>query len=120
MKSPHKKIEYTVDAKDRVLGRVAVEIATLLQGKATAAYEQSQAGNAIVFVKNAGKIKVSGNKMKGKMYYRHSGYIGSMKSKSLEEVMEKDATEPIRKAVYNMLPKNRLRKTRMARLKIEA
>lgn len=118
-KSPHKKIEHVIDAKGKILGRLASEVAVLLQGKATAEYEQSAAGSAMVFIKNAGQIKVSGNKLKGKKYYHHSGYIGSMKSKTLEEVMAKDSTEPIRRAVYNMLPKNRLRKVRMNHLKIE-
>lgn len=118
--NPHKKIEYRIDASGKILGRLATEVAALLQGKNLPSYEPNQIGTAIVFVNNAAKIKVSGNKVKDKKYYHHSGYLGSMKARSFEEVMEKDSTETIRKAVYNMLPKNRLRRFRMNRLKIES
>jgi len=119
-KSPHNKVEYTLDATDQILGRFAVEIATLLQGKNLPTYEPNQAGNAIVKVTNIAKMKISGNKAKDKVYYHHTGYMGHLKEKSYEEMFAKDPTEVLRMAVYNMLPKNRLRQVRLNRLKMKA
>lgn len=115
-----KSEEYSFDASEHVLGRLATEVATILQGKHKANYTPNKAGDDRVLVKNASKIKVTGNKEKGKIYYKHTGYMGHLKDRRLEEMRDKNPTEILRRAVYNMLPKNRLRAKRMKRLRIEA
>jgi len=112
-------MKYTIDAKDKILGRLASEAAVILQGKKDPSYEQRLPGKDEVIIKNSSKIKVSGDKAKQKIYYRHTGYIGHLKKQTFEQLFAKSPEKVIWKAVYNMLPKNRLRKDRMKRLKIE-
>jgi len=112
--------EFVFDASEYILGRLATEISIILQGKHEASYEPRLAGSDRVLVKNAGKIKVTGRKMKEKMYHRSSQRPGHLRSETLEGLLEKQPTEALRRAVYNMLPKNRLRQKRMNRLTIEA
>ena len=111
---------FEFDAEGQILGRLAAKIAGILQGKTDAAYEPRLAGNNIVIVKNAGKIKVSGNKEIQKEYYHHTGYQGHLRTKPFAEMRKRNPTRMLEYAVYNMLPKNRLRPTRMKRLKISA
>ncbi|MEZ4156891.1 MAG: 50S ribosomal protein L13 [Candidatus Paceibacterota bacterium] len=114
------KMTHTFDAGEFVLGRLATEIATILMGKHRADYTPNMPGTDRVVVTNAANVKVTGNKEKGKVYQRHTGFMGGLKERRLEEVRAKNPTEIIRMAVYNMLPKNKLRTMRMKRLKIEA
>lgn len=111
---------HLVDVKGKVLGRVATEIAEKLIGKHKPTYTPHIDGGDYVVVINAADIAVTGNKMDDKIYYSHSGFPGGLKKKSLGEMMEKKPTDVIKKAVYNMIPKNRLRSPRMNRLKIYA
>jgi len=112
--------EYTIDAKGKKLGRLASEIAMILQGKKVPAYNPKDEGDDSVIVKNASQMEVSGNKMKDKTYYRHSTRIGFLKKETMEEVWEKKGpAEVLRRAVSGMLPKNKLNIKRMKRLKIE-
>jgi large subunit ribosomal protein L13 len=111
---------HLVDAEGQILGRMATQIAVRLMGKDKPTYTPNFDGGDFVVVVNAAGIKVTGNKLEDKMYYRHSHQPGGLKKRSLSEMMEWDATEVIRLAVYNMLPKNKLRTDRMNRLKIYA
>jgi large subunit ribosomal protein L13 len=114
------KQEHVIDASNQILGRLATQIAVLLQGKNTPDYLPRNAGNTVVVVKNAAKIKLSGkNKAEQKVYYRHTGYMGHLRTAKYKELMEKDAKRVLEMAVFNMLPKNWLRQRRMNRLKIE-
>lgn len=112
--------QFEFDAANETLGRLAAKIAVILQGKTTAAYEPRLAGAAVVVVKNASKIKVSGKKEDQKEYYHHTGYQGHLRTKPLAEMRKTNPTRMLEYAVYNMLPKNRLRPGRMKRLKITA
>ena len=82
----------------------------MLRGKNRADFEPNRAGTARVIVVNTDKIRVTGNKMTQKIYHRHSGYLGNLKSARLEEMLAKDSRVVIREAVMGMLPKNRLRR----------
>ncbi len=111
---------HLLDAKGQVLGRLATKIATLLIGKHKKDYVPHQDVGDNIVVINAREVRVTGRKEKQKVYRRHSGYPGGLKSTTLGELREKDPTKIIKFAVYNMLPGNRLRKGRMIRLKIFA
>ena len=112
-------MEYIIDAKNKRLGRIASEIAVILQGKRNPAYEPRFSGGDRVLVKNAGLITLSGRKTKEKVYYKHTGPLGHLKVRSYEEMFKKNPGLVLRHAVGLMLPKNRLRKERMKRLVIE-
>lgn len=111
--------EYTFDAKNKKIGRLASEIALILQGKKSAFYEPRLAGSDKVIVNNVKDMAVTGNKLTQKFYYRHTGYMGHLKSKTLKQVMEADPKKVLRHAVERMLPKNSLRSKRMLRLVIK-
>lgn len=111
---------HLIDAKEQVLGRVASQIATLLIGKHKPTYTPHIDGGDFVVVINAGEIAVTGGKENKKVYYRHSNFPGGLKQMTFAEMMEKFPTRAIEKAVYNMLPKNKLRTERMNRLKLYA
>ena len=93
---------YVVDAENLVLGKVAVEIAKKLMGKDKVSYTPHVDGGDYVVVVNAEKIAVTGKKLTDKKYYRHSGYPGGLKTRSLEEMLAKKPTEVLRKAVERM------------------
>ena len=113
-------MDYTIDATNKNLGRLAVEVATILQGKKSPDYEPRLAGQDKVIVKNVTKMETTGNKMGGKIYHRHTGYMGHIKSETLEEVItKKGQAEALKRAVMRMLPKNRLQNPRIKRLVIE-
>jgi large subunit ribosomal protein L13 len=114
-----KKETYTIDAKDQVLGRLASQIATILRGKNKADFVPNKEGSDFVVVKNVEKIKVTGKKYTDKIYYRHSGYMGGLKQATFKEIFEKNPSQVLRKAVYGMLPKNKLRDEQIKRLKFE-
>jgi large subunit ribosomal protein L13 len=111
---------HLVDAKDQILGRLASEIAQKLIGKSKPTYTPHIDGGDHVVVINASEIAVTGNKEESKMYYRHSGFPGGLKEKSLGDLKRTYPTRIIEKAVFNMLPKNKLRSGRMTRLKVYA
>ena len=110
-------MEYTIDATNKILGRLATEIAVLLRGKNKPDFAPNKDIGDFIFVKNIEKIKVSGKKYDDKMYYRHSGYLGSLKETPYKKIFEKNPEEVLKKAVYGMLPKNKLRDKQIKRLK---
>ena len=110
---------YEIDAEGKILGKLAAEIAVKLMGKHKVSYTPHVDGGDFVVVTNAEKIAVTGNKLLAKKYYRHSGYPGGLKTRSLEEMLAKQPTEVIRKAVERMLPKNKLGSQMIGRLKID-
>lgn len=101
--------EYKIDAENKVLGRLASEVAVLLRGKNDPRFNPTEFSGNKVTVFNTDKIAVTGRKLKQKMYRRHSGYIGGLKEERLEQVMEKDSRRAVREAISGMLPKNRTR-----------
>ena len=112
-------MDYHIDAQNRILGRLASEIAKILQGKQHPSFEPRLEGKDKVIIRNASKIKVSGRKFEQKIYYRHTGYIGHLKKRKYSEKFKKNPAEILRRAVYMMLPKNKLRAKRIKRLLIE-
>jgi large subunit ribosomal protein L13 len=111
---------YVVDADGQTLGRLATRIADTLRGKDKAQYTPHVDTGDFVVVVNAEKVLVTGNKLDQKRYYRHSGYPGGLRSRTLREQLERRPTEVIRKAVKGMLPKNRLARQQLNKLKIYA
>lgn len=111
---------YVVDVAGKPLGRVAAKIASLLRGKHKKDFSPNQDAGDYVIVVNAEKIAVSGNKEKDKMYYRHSGYVGGLKSINFKHLIEKKPTEPLVLAVKGMLPKGRLGRGMLCNLKAYA
>lgn len=108
---------HQVDATGQVLGRLSTKIANLLRGKNKPGFTYNQDHGDEVIVSNADKIVVTGKKLETKKYWRHSGYPGNLKETKLSDKLQKSPEEVIRLAVYNMLPKNRLRKRWLKRLK---
>ena len=111
-------MKHVIDAKNKYLGRLATEIALILQGKKKVGYNPRILGDDKVLVTNAGEIKVSGRKKTQKIYYHHTGYMGHLRSLTYEQVVAKDPTHALRHAVRGMLPKNFLRDKRLRRLTI--
>jgi large subunit ribosomal protein L13 len=111
---------YVVDAEGQTLGRLATRIADTLRGKNKPQYTPHVDTGDFVVVVNAEKIHVTGNKLDQKLYYRHSGYPGGLKERTLREQLERRPTEVLRKAVKGMLPKNRLAAKQLTKLKIYA
>ena len=109
---------YLFDAEKKPLGRMATEIAKILSGRTKIDYKPNVDGGDSVVVINSDVLKVTGNKMQGKIYHRFSGYPSGITSLSLEEMIKRDSREVVKKAVYGMLPKNKLRKKMILRLKI--
>jgi len=109
---------YVVDLEDKVLGRMATEIAKVLRGKHKAIYTPSVDTGDFVIVLNAEKVRLTGNKLSQKMYHRHSGYTGGLTSISAGKRLEKTPEELIRKAVKGMLPKNKLGRQMFKKLKV--
>jgi large subunit ribosomal protein L13 len=107
-----------LDASEQVLGRLATEVARLLRGKHKAEFTPHLDTGDFVVVINADKVRVTGGKMEEKLYYRHSGKPGSLKSETLRERMEKYPERVIRDAVWGMLPKNRLGRQLLRKLKV--
>ena len=113
-----KKNWHLVDAEDKVLGRLAVKIATILSGKNKAQYSPNADLGDFVVVVNAEKVKVTGNKFSQKNYYHHTGYPGGLKTKSFEKMQEDSPEKIIEKAVKGMLPKNKLANQIIKKLKV--
>lgn len=106
---------HTIDASEKSLGRLASEVAALLRGKGSPDFERHKDGNDAVHVFNLDAVKLTGNKIDQKTYYRHSGYPGGLKETKLKKIMEKDPGDALKRAVYGMLPKNKLRVRAMRR-----
>lgn len=109
---------YLVDAKGKILGRLATKIAGLLSGKTKPVYTPSVDGGDFVVVINARHIRVTGKKEEGKIYYHHTGYPGGLKRQTFKELIEKKPEEVLRRAVKGMLPKNKLGRKMLKRLKV--
>jgi len=107
-RSDNKENWCVVDAKDQTLGRLASKVAYRIRGKHNPLFTPHVDTGDWIIVVNADKIRLTGNKLDDKKYYRHSGYVGSIKSVTAKELMEKKPEELIKKAVKGMLPKNRL------------
>ncbi|XP_015871338.3 uncharacterized protein LOC107408913 [Ziziphus jujuba] len=108
------------DAKGQVLGRLASQISTVIQGKDKPTYTPNRDDGDMCIVLNAKDICVTGRKLTNKVYHWHTGYVGHLKERSLKDQMAKDPTEVIRKAVLRMLPRNKLRDDRDRKLRIFA
>lgn len=109
---------FVIDASTMPLGRLAEVIADKLTGKSKVTFTPHVDNGDYVVVTNAKNLVVTGDKMVQKMYHHHSGYLGGMKSLRLEEVLEKDPSRAIKQAVQGMMPKNKLAKGRLARLRV--
>ena len=111
---------YVVDAEGQTLGRLATQIADTLRGKRKAQYTPHVDTGDFVVVVNAEKIRVTGKKLDEKLYHRHSGYPGGLRSRPLRDELERRPTEVLRKAVKGMLPRTRLGRAQLTKLKIYA
>jgi large subunit ribosomal protein L13 len=111
---------YVVDAEGKTLGRLATQIADALRGKRKPEYTPHVDTGDFVVVVNAEKVRVTGDKRAAKRYYRHSGYPGGMRSRTLGEMLERRPEEVIRLAVRGMLPRNRLGRKQLTKLKVYA
>jgi large subunit ribosomal protein L13 len=111
---------YVVDAEAKTLGRLATQIADALRGKGKPAYTPHVDTGDFVIVVNAEKVHVTGQKLDQKIYYRHSGYPGGLRERTLREQLERRPEEVLRKAVKGMLPKNKLASAQLRKLKIYA
>lgn len=120
-KSALKKVDrrwYLFDADGKILGRLATKIANLLRGREKPDFNYHLDQGNFVVVINTDKIKVTGKKKEGKIYQWSSGYLGHLKKEKLGELLKRDSREVLKRAVFRMLPKNRLRSKMMPRLKI--
>lgn len=111
---------YLVDAEGQTLGRLATEVAHRLRGKHKPQFTPHMDTGDYIVIVNAEKIRVTGNKMKDKIYHHHTGYIGNLKSISLEKLLQKSPERVIQKAVKGMLPKNSLGRQMFSKLKVYA
>ncbi len=111
---------YVVDAEGQTLGRLATRIADTLRGKKKPTYTPHVDSGDFVVVVNAEKVSVTGKKLDDKRYYRHSGYPGGIRSRTLREQLDRQPTEVIRGAVKGMLPRNKLARRQIVKLKVYA
>ena len=111
---------YVVNAEDKILGRLAAEIALRLRGKHKPSFSTFIDNGDFIVVTNAEKIKLTGNKWEKKKYYRHTGYMGGIKEATAQELLDKHPTQLLEKAVKGMLPKNKLGRAQLKKLKIYA
>ncbi len=111
---------FLVDAQDQILGRLASQIAHRLRGKHKPEFAPHMDNGDFIVVVNCEKIRVTGNKLQQKNYYHHTGYVGSLKSITLEKQLQQKPEEVLRIAVRGMLPKNRLGRAMLKKLKIYA
>jgi len=108
-----------IDATGKVLGRLAAEVALILQGKKDVDYAPNKEPSNVVIVSNMDKIKVTGNKMEDETYFKHTGYLGNDKHTPMNVIFKKNPGQLLKFAVNGMLPKNRLRDRHLKRLKFE-
>lgn len=111
---------FLVDAQNQILGRLASQIANRLRGKHKPEFAPHMDNGDFIVVVNCEKIKVTGNKLQQKNYYHHTGYVGNLKSITLEKQLQQKPQEVLRAAVRGMLPKNRLGRAMLKKLKIYA
>ncbi|MFV0437964.1 MAG: 50S ribosomal protein L13 [Desulfopila sp.] len=111
---------YVVDAENKVLGRLASEIASRLRGKHKPTFSPFMDNGDFIIVTNADKIQLTGKKMDDKKYYHHTGYMGGIKEASAKELLAKHPTDLITKAVKGMLPKNKMGRAQLKKLKVYA
>jgi large subunit ribosomal protein L13 len=111
---------YVVDAQGKTLGRLATQLADILRGKRKPEYTPHCDTGDFVVVVNAEKITVTGRKLEQKRYWRHTGYPGGIRSRTLAEMLDRQPEEVIRKAVKGMLPRNRLARQQLRKLKVYA
>ncbi len=111
---------FVIDAEGQVLGRLATRIATALRGKHKPIFQPHVDTGDFVVVVNAEKVKLTGRKLEQKEYYRYSGYPGGLKVQTAAEVLERDPTRVLTQAVKGMLPKNRLARQAISKLKVYA
>jgi len=109
---------YVVDAKDKILGRLATEIASRLRGKHKPTFSPFIDNGDFIIVTNADKVQLTGKKWDDKKYYRHTGYMGGIKETTAKELLDKHPTDLIEKAVKGMLPKNKLGRAQLKKLKV--
>jgi large subunit ribosomal protein L13 len=109
---------YIIDAEKAILGRLASKVASMLKGKHKPSYLPHIDNGDYIVVVNAKNINVTGNKLEGKIYYKHSGYVGNLKSICLGDMLKKDPSHVIKNAVKGMLPKNSLGRSMIKKLKI--
>jgi large subunit ribosomal protein L13 len=110
--------QHIFDARDKVLGRLATEIAKTLSGRNKVDYVANIDGGDFVTVINSNAVRVTGKKLDNKIYHTFSGYPGGISSIAFKDLLKKDSTKIIKNAVYGMLPKNKLRDKMMLRMKI--
>lgn len=113
-----KHIKLQLDATGKSIGRLATEVAIALEGKHRPDYQANVDSGDFVEIRNASKLVIKGKKLEQKNYYHYSGYPGGMAVKTLKEVMAKNPGDAIKRAVKNMLPKNRMQIIRLKRLTV--
>jgi len=111
---------YVVDAKDKILGRLATEIASRLRGKHKPTFSPFIDNGDFIIVTNADKVQLTGKKWDDKKYYRHTGYIGGIKETTAKDLLEKHPTDLVTNAVKGMLPKNKIGRAQLKKLKVYA
>lgn len=111
---------YVIDATDVVLGRLAVAAANLLRGKHKPTFAPNVDGGDFVIIVNADKVAISGDKLRHKMAYRHSGYPGGLRKRTIGELMQKHPDRVVEKAIVGMLPKNKLSREIQRKLRVYA
>jgi large subunit ribosomal protein L13 len=109
-------MDYIIDAKNKPLGRVATEVAVILQGKKSPSYNPRKIGEDRVLLKNYAGVTLSGRKFKEKLYHRHTGYMGHLKTETFEMAWKKNPKKVIRETILHMLPKNFLQSRRILNL----
>ena len=114
-----KRKTHTIDATNKILGHLAVEIAVILRGKNKPEFERYKDIGDVVIVKNVDKLKFNEKKLNQKKYYHHSGYLGGLKEISFKKQLEKKPEQVLKKAVFGMLPKNKLRAIVIKRLRFD-
>jgi large subunit ribosomal protein L13 len=113
------KNTHLIDVDNKIMGRIATRVAALLRGKKKPDFRPDIDAGDFVIIKNIEKLRFSGNKEKNKIYYSHSGYLGNLKKKPLGKFFKENPEKVFRKAVYGMLPKNKLRDVQIKRLKFQ-
>jgi len=111
---------YVVDAKDKILGRLATEIASRLRGKHKPTFSPFIDNGDFIIVTNADKVQLTGKKWDDKKYYRHTGYMGGIKETTAKDLLVKHPTELVTNAVKGMLPKNKIGRAQLKKLKVYA
>lgn len=111
---------YIFDAKKKILGRLSTQVADILRGKQKVDFDNAVDSGDCVVIINAEKIELTGNKEESKRYYKHTGYIGNLKTTTVPELRKNKPEQILKHAIYGMLPKNTLRDKKIKRLKIYA